>query len=167
VRIYEKDNVLPRAYFVSRARTLSSPDAVLAALDSPSFDPRLGVLLDEPETEPLPAPAAEASAAVQITRYEPERVEIEADVSAPGYLVLTDLHYPGWKAFVGDREVSIFRANYLFRAVRLAPGHSVVRFEYKPQSFRTGLRLSLATAALLALAVVWTYWRGRAVGRKA
>jgi len=167
VRIYEKENVLPRAYFVSRARTLSSPDAVLAALDTPSFDPWLEVLLEEPEAEPLPAPAAEARAAVQITRYEPERVEIEADVSAPGYLVLTDLHYPGWKAFVDDREVSIFRANYLFRAVRLAPGHSVVRFEYQPQSFRTGLRLSLATAALLALTVVWTYWRGKAVGRKA
>ena len=167
VRVFHKRTVLPRAYFVSHARTLSSPDAVLAALDTPSFDPRLEVLLEGPESVPLPAPVAEASAAVHIARYEPERVEIEADVSAPGYLVLTDLHYPGWKAFVGDREVSICRANYLFRAVRLAPGHSVVRFEYQPQSFRIGLRLSLATAALLALTVVWTYWRGKAVGRKA
>ena len=160
VRVFEKQHVLPRAYFVSRAHTLSSPDAVLAALDTPSFDPRLEVLLEEPESEPLPAPAAEASAAVHITRYEPERVEIEVDATGPGYLVLGDLHYPGWKAFVGDREVSIFRANYLFRAVRLAPGHSVVRFEYQPQSFRTGLRLSVATTALLALIVVWTHWRG-------
>ncbi|MGD0949671.1 MAG: hypothetical protein ABSA52_19865 [Candidatus Binatia bacterium] len=123
VRIYEKENVLPRAYFVSHVRTLSSPEAVLAALDTPSFDPRLEVLLEEPEAEPLPATAAEANAAVHITRYEPERVEIEVDATGPGYLVLGDLHYPGWKAFVGDREVPIFRANYLFRAVRLEPGH--------------------------------------------
>jgi uncharacterized membrane protein YfhO len=107
------------------------------------------MLLEEPEAEPLPAPAAYANAAVQITRYEPERVEIEADVSAPGYLVLTDLHYPGWKAFVDDREVPISRANYLFHAVRLAPGHSVVRFEYQPRSFRIGIALSAATAVLI------------------
>jgi hypothetical protein len=156
VRVYEKENVLPRAYFVSRARTLSSPGEVLAALDSPSFDPLREVLVEEPDPQPLPAAAAEANAAVHIARYEPERVEIETDVNAPGYVVLTDLYYPGWKAFVNNREVPIHRANYLFRAVRLAPGHSVVRFEFQPRSFRTGLRLSLATAALLALAVVWS-----------
>jgi hypothetical protein len=155
VLVFEKQHVLPRAYFVSRARTLSSADAVLAALDSPSFDPRLEVLLEGPEAEPLPAPAAEASAAVHITRYEPERVQIEADVSAPGYLVVTDLHYPGWKAFVDDREVPISRANYLFRAVRLAPGRSVVRLEYQPQSFRIGIVLSAAAAVLVVAGAAW------------
>jgi hypothetical protein len=154
-RVFERQHVLPRAYFVSRARTLSSPDAVLAALDTPSFDPRLEVLLEDPESDPLPAPAAEASAAVHISSYEPERVEIEADVSAPGYLVLTDLHYPGWKAFVDDREEPISRADYLFRAVRLAPGHSVVRFEYQPRSFRIGIALSAAAAVLIAVAAAW------------
>ena len=40
----------------------------------------------------------------QIVSYEPERVEIEATSRGPGLLVLSDLHYPGWKAEVDGRR---------------------------------------------------------------
>jgi hypothetical protein len=155
VRVFEKVRVLPRAYFAPRARVVP-PDAVLETLDTAGFDPQMEVLLEEPGAEPIPlAPGGNATGAVHITSYEPERVEIDADVSAPGYLVLADLHYPGWKAFIGNKEVPIYRANYLFRAVRLPLGSSAVRFEYQPQSFRIGMMLSGATVALLACLVVW------------
>ena len=84
---------------------------------------------------------------------------------APGWLVLTDLSYPGWKAYVNGHEAPILHANYLFRAVRLSPGESEVRFEYQPTSFRLGLILSGATAVVMAIAVVWE-WRAR-VAREA
>jgi uncharacterized membrane protein YfhO len=92
---------------------------------------------------------------VRITSYEPERVVLEAEVQTPGFLVLHDVFYPGWKAFVDDREVPIERADYLFRAVRLDPGRAVVRFEYRPASFRTGIIVSVCTALVIVIAVFW------------
>jgi hypothetical protein len=153
VRAYEQRSVLPRAYFVSRARVLNSPDGILATLSDPSFDYRSEVLLEEPATplssSPLPSQVSEA----RITLYEPESVVVSVVASAPGYLVLTDSFYPGWKAFVGGREAPISRANYLFRAVRLDPGTHEVRFAYEPVSLRHGIFVSVATA-LLILAVI-------------
>ncbi len=149
-RVFARTNVLPRASFVRRARVLEREDEVLAALDSPTFDPRTEVLLEEPvEGITADATASGAPGEVTIDSYEPEQVVITARVDTPGFLVFGDLLYPGWKAFIGDREVPIHRANYLFRAVRLDPGTSKVRFEYRPASFRLGLVLSAATALML------------------
>jgi len=153
----------PRAYFVPRARVLESPEHVLSTLDSGSFDPRAEVLLEEPATDAAPAVATGAGQGqVGIVSYTPEQVVILAQSERPGFLVLTDLFYPGWHAFVNDHEVPIKRANYLFRAVVLDPGTSTVRFEYRPGSFRLGLAVS-ATTALLITAAAWWTWRHAAV----
>jgi len=160
VRVFEKRQVLPRAYFVTRARTLAGPAEILATLDSPGFDPRGEVLL-EGTVESLPTGAGEPAARseVRITSYEPERVVIAARAETSGFLVLGDLFYPGWKAFVDDREIPIYQANYLFRAVRLDPGSVEVRFEYHPASFRRGVMLSAVTAFVIIVVWVWTSWR--------
>lgn len=159
-RVFAKRNVLPRAYFVTRARAFTGPNEVLVALGSPGFDPRAQVLLEEPAAElPTDAAVPGGRSEVSIVSYEPERVVVAAEVDAPGFLVLGDLFYPGWKAFVGDREVPIYRANYLFRAVRLDPGTSEVRFEYRPASFRLGILLSAITALVLGAAAVSTVRR--------
>ncbi len=157
VRVFEQRKVLPRAYLVSRARVLPT-EAVLPALDNPEFDPRKEVVLEDDAAGSPPLPAgADSGGAVRITSYAPEGVEIAVNASGPGYLVLTDLHYPGWKAFIGEHEVPVYRANYLFRAVPIERGRSVVRFEYQPKSFRIGLWLSGATAAVLMVIIICTY----------
>jgi hypothetical protein len=44
-----------------------------------------------------------------------------------GYLVVSDLLLPGWKAFLDGREIPLLRADYAFRAVALPAGeHEVV-----------------------------------------
>lgn len=66
-------------------------------------------------------------------------VVVNADCSTPSYLVLTDLYYPGWRCTVDGREVSVYPANYLFRAVEVPAGRHTVRFVFLPPSFSTGL----------------------------
>lgn len=157
LRVYENLRSQPRAYFVPRARMLDDPEQVLNLLDSPRFDPRTVVLLEETPAEPPPpvAPSPERAISAQIVRYEPERVSIAVDAPSSGFLVLTDLFYPGWKAFVDDREVPVYRANYLFRAVQVPRGHHQVRFEYRPASFHRGLVLSGATALIIVTLLAW------------
>ena len=59
-------------------------------------------------------------------------------------LVLTDTYYPGWRAYVGGEETESLRANGLFRAIRFPTGQHAVVFEFRPQSFRLGVVISLA-----------------------
>src|SRR5262249_16785056 len=133
------------------------PDAaaVLARVRSGTFDPRATVLLEAPPP-PLPeaADAAITTAGARIVRYEPDRITIEAQLPRPGFLLLLDNYYPGWRASAAGREVPILRADYTFRAVALPAGATTVEFVYQPTSFRAGLAVALlAGIALVVLGV--------------
>ncbi len=164
-QLYERDETLPRAFFIDRARSVADGAAALAAVAEERFDPRREVVLEvaaETVTE-IPDAAARFTPAT-IHRYEAERVEVRIEAPTAGYLVLTDFHYPGWKATVDGREVPILRANHLFRAVRIDAGRRAVEFRYEPLSFRVGSALTFATALCMALITGWWRFHPRAVG---
>lgn len=104
--------------------------------------------LEEGEPPPLaPAPPG-VRETLDVVIDEPELVQIEADLAAPGLLAITDTHYPGWTADVGGEPLEILRADYAFRAVALPAGKHVVTFRYRPASLRIGGVVSLLAAAV-------------------
>ncbi len=154
IRWVNKD-CLSRAFLVARAHFLDTYDAILAYMGSQEFDPASEVLLKRDESvagvvseggmaggEALPGHA-------RITRYESNRVEIEAICNGPCYLVVSDVWYPGWKVYVDGNEAELLRADYAFRGVRLEGGKHSVVFSYFPRSFRLGLLLTISGLALL------------------
>ncbi len=165
VKIYESLDSLPRAFVIHRARVLDD-EAAVAAMKDPAFRPENEVILAS-TTQPLPAGAGDPAGAlddeVEILFYEPERVLISANLAEEGYLVLTDAHYPGWRALTDGLETPIYRANLLFRAVYLPAGQHRVEFIYDPLSFKLGAAISLT--ALLGLVTGITWWSRRRYSR--
>ncbi len=93
----------------------------------------------------------ETSGEADILSYTSRQVAIRAFAPDGGYLVLLDSYYPGWHAAVDDQPAPIYRADVLFRAVRLPPGEHTVTFAYSPASLRNGAVLSGLTLIALAL----------------
>jgi len=147
VKIYENLDNLPRAFLVHRARLVEDDETALAAMAGPAFDPGQEVLLAAETGQEMPAlSASEASAGqARITVYSAERVVVEVDTGGGGYLVLTDAHYPGWQATLDGQQVSILRADVLFRAVRVPAGSHTVEFRYRPRTFQAGAAISVLT----------------------
>jgi hypothetical protein len=145
--LYRIDGAVPRVYVVNKAVVESHSTPIFRRFLSAGFNPMEEVILNaEAGIKPRGALAATA----KIVRYEHQRVTIRASLNDEGILVLTDSYYPGWKALVDGREVPIFRANHLFRAVALSAGEHVVEFRYEPMSFKIGVLVSVATALCLA-----------------
>jgi len=154
VKVYENLDLLPRAYVVHSARVLPDDETALAALADPGFDPAREVILAEMEGGELTSENGEARSkgeAVFVQAYEPERVVVSATLAEPGYLVLSDTYYPGWKAWLDGEPVPILRANLIFRALALPAGEHVVEFRFEPLSLRRGLVISL-TALIMVMA---------------
>ena len=84
-----------------------------------------------------------------ITRYEPNRVEVEVDAPGDAILLLNDLYYPGWVARVDGEIAPIARANTIMRAVAVPAGNHVVEFRYESAVIRDGGRVSLLSFGLL------------------
>jgi hypothetical protein len=150
--------VLPRAWFVDRARVVADPKQHLAAVGNPSWDPHAEALLFEDPGSLDPGTGGTA----RITRYEPRRVE--AEVTSPGnsLLVLSEVHYaPGWKAWLDGAPVPMLRANYVLRAVRVPPGTHTLRMFYDAPTFHYGALVSLGTYALVLIGLAVSFLRGR------
>jgi hypothetical protein len=162
-RVYRVEAPLPRAFVVGAQRVVDGEDAALDAISRPGFDPRR-VAITETRLSGLPgsrdADTGSRGSSARIARYEPERVVVRVRSSGAALLVLTDNHYPGWKAEVDGREVPVDRVDYMFRGVRVGPGAHTVEFRYEPLSWRIGWIVSLVALGGLILAVA-VGWRRR------
>ena len=63
------------------------------------------------------------------------------DVQAPaeGYLILSEVWYPGWQATVNGAAAAVEAAGGVLRAVRVPAGASTVVLRFWPTSFTWGL----------------------------
>ena len=170
VRVYENLDILPRA-FVAPCAEAVLPEEMDYALRS--LNPRQKVLLEvgdwgsEIKEEVSDCNLQPAT----ITNYMPNEVFIHASPDEPGWLVLADSYFPGWKAYrqisndkyqisnqPPETELTIYRANGNFRAVYLEPGDWTIRFKYTPMSFKLGLYVSFLAAVISLLLLGWWAW---------
>ncbi len=151
--VWEDPDALPRAFVVSSPFIAANGENAFEIVSAGNFDPKTKVVITggtrtaaEPQARFVPA---------HISDYQAERVEVSVDSPFEGWLVLTDLYYPGWEATVDGSREDIYPANYLFRAVKIPPGSHHVKFSYRPRSYHLGIWLSsLAAFAALVLAIM-------------
>ncbi len=154
VKIYENLAVLPRTYVVHQTELVPDEAVAIATIKDPQFDPtqtfvRIASENGEVKVNTLGLPSPQDSAA--IVNYQPERVEIITNLDTPGWLVLTDTHYPGWQATIDGEPTEILKANLNFRAVELPAGEHLVVFKFNPPSLQIGAGISgLALIVLVA-----------------
>ena len=132
-----------------RVEVVSDSSARLQRLAAADFDPQRVAFVEEPLDLPTPC-AGEA----EIVSESPDDVTLRFDMQTAGCLVLADLWYPGWHAFVGDRELPILRVNHALRGVLLPAGSGEIQMRFKPASFALGLKLAIGAAVGLG---VWGF----------
>jgi hypothetical protein len=167
---WEKDTVyvhriqddFPRAWVVYRARQASLPET-LELLQSPDFDPFDEVLVNEAMPLSVEASVPDSTASASLLQYAPEAIVVQADLTAPGWLVVSEWSYPGWQAWVDGSPQKVFRVDYGLRAVPLSQGMHRVEFRYRPMSVYVGAAVSAVTLCVCAVACVM---RGRWPGRR-
>jgi uncharacterized membrane protein YfhO len=159
-----RDSYLPRAFLVPGALVMPKGD-VLDFMASQGFDPRKNVLLEKGdwgvESVPLSSDTSTISGQVEITSYRPDRVALTAEASENGYLFLSELFYPGWKAFMDGQPIRILRGNHLFRILELPKGWHAIVLEFDPWTIRWGSAVTLSVLLLLGVLALYTVFRRR------
>ena len=178
LKVYRNLEFLPRAFVVREARVY--PDRQERERELRRINPRAYVILEEKPKLELPMKAHAGECRATVLSYGPNEVLIEAHMPDPGFLVLLDSYFPGWKAYISPKsevrspqsrtgpqtedrrpetEVSIYRANGNFRAVQLPQGDWLVRFKYTPLSLKVGLYISFIAGVICLLLVAIALWQ--------
>lgn len=148
--LYRRPSPFGPAFVVPAARAAGSGPEALAVVMDPGFDPKNQVVLEGQEASQL-----QRGGPGQLVGYTRGWNDVEAEVSAPlgGFLVLSEINYPGWHATVDGRDTPILTGDYLFRTVWLDPGQHHVRLEYRPSSVLLG---AIMTGFTLIAIVAWS-----------
>jgi len=112
--------------------------------------------------QPEDSPLGEGIRPVEFLAESSDRIHLRAE--GPGLLLLSEVNYPGWQAWVDDRSVPVETAAGLLRSLRLPSGEHRVEFGFRPTSLYLGWGLSLA--ALIFWVVIQLYQRKMDAGNR-
>jgi len=139
---------LPRAYVVYDVRHFGAEDSVKRFMESDVFDPHRQIVLEG--APPLISRDTVYSPkwSARITSYGLNSISLSNFMPKPGYLVLSEMYYPGWNAYVDGGPGTISRANWNLRAIPLIAGPHTVEVRYEPENFYIGKWITLIFSAV-------------------
>jgi hypothetical protein len=146
--IYREIPAPQRVRWISRAILAPSYDYAFETVMDEEFDVQETVVLEWAfDTEEVDK--VERGSASIVETDDPNVVIIRSIAPVDGWVVLSDTWFPGWEASIDDVPTENYRADFLFRAVRVPAGEHYIRFEYRPLSLRIGFYLSIMAVCLL------------------
>src|SRR5262249_52861836 len=129
-KVYSNCSSYPRAFVVPNAVPLPERSRILEALKTTDFSQ---TVLVEGIHQEVQGFALLPLSNAYVMEYRPYYVKIGI-LKGPhpfvynGFLVFTDPWYPGWKCTIDGEPTQVYRADYLFRAVKVTASSEVVEF---------------------------------------
>jgi hypothetical protein len=169
--ILENRQARPRAWLVGRTQAVDADTALSVVRtgrlpNGVPFDPSVVAVVED--APPRRDGGGAQPGTVTITAETTATMELVTNTSAPAFLVVSEIHYPGWHAYLDGAEVPLVRTDAVLRGVDIPPGEHRVRMEFAPLSLRIGVAVSVLTVAgLIGAALVAGRTRRRAAARAA
>ena len=159
VRIFQSPTYNSRAYFVPDYTVAKDKEHLAELIEAEDFDPRVAVILEEELEDEISAP--DKTDKLGINYHSSNRVEIETVTSSSNLMVLADAYDPNWKVKIDGKESKIYKANIALRAVIVPAGKHNIVFEYYPDSYKLGARITLTSFALLAGITIFQFKKSK------
>jgi hypothetical protein len=145
-RLVENERVLPRAFVPRNVRLGTNPqEEVNEMAEESDFSDRAWLQIDEP-----PHDRMNGGGTTSVARQD-NGLRIDVSKDGDGFVVISQLAWRGWRAYVDGQRVTTHRANHAFLAVFVPNGRHTVDLRYLPQSFVIGRLVTFATFALIAM----------------
>jgi len=151
VRILENTDALPRAWIVHNTQDVGIGEAI-PLLASGAIDPRQ-VALFEGEAPALP-PANGSADVATVIQSGSSGMSIKTQTRVDSLLMLSEIAYPAWHAYVDGEQVPLLTADHALRAIPIPAGEHIVELRYESTSLRVGIAITtISYAALVAILV--------------
>lgn len=139
--LYERKTVLPPAFMVKEVKCVPDNETRIELLTSSSFKP-IDLAVVEKASHSRTAEEL-TQGEVDYNRVSPERIELQVNSPGPGFVVISETHFPGWEASVDGKAVPLIQTNHSLMGVAVPAGSHDVEIVYRPASFYWGAALSI------------------------
>jgi hypothetical protein len=153
------------AWFVQKITMVNNADEEIAAISN--FNPAEVAIVDTRFTDALQGFTAvpDSTASIDLMEYRANYLKFSSKAATEQLAVFSEIYYDkGWQAYIDEKPVEHFRADYILRSMRIPAGNHIIEFKFHPRSYFMGEKISLASSLLLLLLIVgtgfWEYKKG-------
>ena len=145
-------NALGNAWFAEKPLIVDNANQEISAINK--IDPSGQAVIDKKFKVQIAKdsyPVGE-NEKIELISYKPDELVYKSSASEEKLAVFSEIYYPaGWKSYIDGKETSYFRANYILRGMIVPAGDHEIKFSFKPSSYITGNKISLASSIVLIL----------------
>jgi len=158
--ITENEECFPHAFVVRKVKAFRSatPETIMTHLQRLGKNMKKEAVVEGSPDFPLENEGDFKAA--EITDYRPNRITVQVELEHPGFLVLSEVWYPDWKAYDTcngvKKEVLVWKTNLTMRGVYLKKGRHKVNFVYEPRTYYTGRTITLITLPVVLILLLAT-----------
>lgn len=151
--IYRRLDTLPRIFQTTKY-IVAADDQIIKNIYDPNFNLQTLLLEKDP---PLKIDVKEEELSQpKVTNYIPGDIQVETDKQFNTLLFISDAHDKDWQVTIDSQKAQLLRAHYAFLSTAVPAGKHVIAFKYQPQSFKTGLYITILS--ILTLTILTLYW---------
>ncbi|MBO6516169.1 MAG: YfhO family protein [Bacteroidia bacterium] len=156
MKLFPNQTALGTAWYVDSFERVETATDELQSLRT--FNPGSTAIIHTEDfkdyTADLKNQAPSGNRSIDLTQYEPNRLVYKSNSPNDGFAVFSEVWYgpdKGWKVYVDGDEQEHIRVNYLLRGMKVPSGEHEIVFEFKPQTYATGERVSMISSILILL----------------
>ena len=133
------------AWFVNNLKLVNNPDDEIKSLTK--LDSKKTAIINKAESPELTKKinfVTDTLATIKLLKYKANHLTYSSKNKNAGLAIFSEIYYKnGWNAYINDKLVPHFRANYVLRALEIPAGNNKIEFKFEPQVVKTGSIVAL------------------------
>jgi len=159
--IYRNPYSASRFRMVYQAKEVTTIQDLINYADSPEFNPKETVILEDLNiSERLKRISGKKPyGKIDVITNTDRDLVFKIKTDQPGFFIISDTYYPGWKAYIDGKESKIYPANISQRSVFVDKGDHIIKFIYDPLSIKIGFAISTICYLLIIALLVNQFFK--------
>lgn len=153
--LFKNISAMPRFYMTFRPIGYKNSDDLPVLLNKYDYDLKNFVFIQQKDSSPLPKTDTgchdEKQNKITVQKYTPNSILLNISTPCSGWLNSSEVYYPGWKAKLDGKPVSIFLSNNAFRTVFVPIGDHSLEYFYDSIIYQEGLLITLISISMFYL----------------
>ena len=132
----ENPNNLGMAWFVEKIIFEENPDSIYMNLLK--FDLKQTAIIENKNIDVISYPNERRISQIELLKNKPHEKIYSIESNKPGFVVFSEMFYPGWKAKINNKEVNVYKVNFILRGIFVQKGNNKIKFYFEPSSIKYG-----------------------------
>ena len=150
----ENPNNLGVAWFVEKIIFEENPDSIYMNLLK--FDLKQTAIIENKNRDIISYPNERRISQIELLKNKPHEKIYSIESNKPGFVVFSEMFYPGWKAKINNKEVNVYKVNFILRGIFVQKGINKIKFYFEPSSIKYGSLFQIGSIIVFVMLIFYS-----------